>query len=289
MAGTSGQALRLEGIRIQLENSDEYSVQYRVHVQNIGWQDWKTDGEMAGTEGQALRLEAIEIKIIPKKIKGIVNIETPTNSQTVYTTGNVNVKGWKLANVSNTSIKAYIDNKQIEINKIEYFENKSVIESVEGYGNIIQNPKAGFKFNIDSTGLTDGNHNIKIELIKADKVIATSNLTFKLDKNIHVQYRSHVQNIGWQNYVEEGKLSGTTGKSYRVEAMNIKLVNAPKEIKIKYKAHVQNIGWQDWQENDAIAGTEGKSLRVEAIKIKLDGTEEYTVMYRTHVENIGWQ
>ena len=289
MAGTSGQALRLEGIRIQLENSDEYSVQYRVHVQNIGWQDWKTDGEMAGTEGQALRLEAIEIKIIPKKIKGIVNIETPTNSQTVYTTGNVNVKGWKLANVSNTSIKAYIDNKQIEINKIEYFENKSVIESVEGYGNIIQNPKAGFKFNIDSTGLTDGNHNIKIELIKADKVIATSNLTFKLDKNIHVQYRSHVQNIGWQNYVEEGKLSGTTGKSYRVEAMNIKLVNAPKEIKIKYKAHVQNIGWRDWQENDAIAGTEGKSLRVEAIKIKLDGTEEYTVMYRTHVENIGWQ
>ena len=39
---------------------------YRAHVENVGWQDWKTDGEMAGTTGESLGIEAIEIKIVKK-------------------------------------------------------------------------------------------------------------------------------------------------------------------------------------------------------------------------------
>ena len=34
-----------------------------VFKENIGWQDWKSDGEMSGTFGQSLRLEAIQIKL----------------------------------------------------------------------------------------------------------------------------------------------------------------------------------------------------------------------------------
>mgnify|MGYP003300653285 CR=1 FL=1 len=44
-----------------------YSIEYRVHVQNIGWQEWKTDGELAGTEGKNLRLEAIRIELTGTK------------------------------------------------------------------------------------------------------------------------------------------------------------------------------------------------------------------------------
>jgi len=29
-----------------------YRVQYRVHVQNIGWQPWVSDGVQAGTDGK---------------------------------------------------------------------------------------------------------------------------------------------------------------------------------------------------------------------------------------------
>lgn len=35
---------------------------YCTHVQNLGWQDWKSDGEISGTEGQRYRLEGIEIE-----------------------------------------------------------------------------------------------------------------------------------------------------------------------------------------------------------------------------------
>jgi len=34
---------------------------YQTHIQNIGWQDYATDGELSATEGRSLRLEGIKI------------------------------------------------------------------------------------------------------------------------------------------------------------------------------------------------------------------------------------
>ena len=36
-------------------------LRYRVHIENIGWQDWKYNGETAGTTGESKRVEALEI------------------------------------------------------------------------------------------------------------------------------------------------------------------------------------------------------------------------------------
>ena len=58
----------MEAIKIELEYSEEYSIMYRVHIQDIGWQEWKYDGEVAGTEGQSKRVEAIEIKLVDKSV-----------------------------------------------------------------------------------------------------------------------------------------------------------------------------------------------------------------------------
>jgi N-acetylmuramoyl-L-alanine amidase len=53
----------VKGITGQEIKSDEYhGLMYRVHVQNIGWQEWKKLGETAGTIGESLRIEALEIK-----------------------------------------------------------------------------------------------------------------------------------------------------------------------------------------------------------------------------------
>lgn len=39
------------------------SVSYQTHVENIGWQSWKSDGEMSGTSSLGLRLEGIEVEL----------------------------------------------------------------------------------------------------------------------------------------------------------------------------------------------------------------------------------
>ncbi len=57
LAGTTGEAKRLEAIKIFAD----IPVQYKVHVQDIGWTDYVPNGCMAGTTGESKRIEAIEI------------------------------------------------------------------------------------------------------------------------------------------------------------------------------------------------------------------------------------
>lgn len=290
-AGTSGQSLRLEGIKIQLENTEEYSVMYRVHVQNIGWQDWKSDGEMAGTSGQSLRLEAIEIKIVDKIQKGRICVDTII-SDTYYEDTSIKISGWKMANISDTKIKVTVDDKEdiIKDEDITYTTRQDVINAVEGYGTIKENPKPGFNFQINLTNLTAGEHTLKIKLLtKEGNELQTYTKKFKIDRNFRVKYSTHIQNVGWQTWKQDAATAGTSGKGLRLEAIKIEGINLPKGVTIKYQTHIQNIGWQEWKNNGELSGTSGKSLRLEGIKIKLEGTEEYSIMYRTHVENLGWQ
>ena len=86
-------------------------------------------------------------------------------------------------------------------------------------------------------------------------------------KATSVSYRTHVQTYGWQGYVKDGVMSGTSGQSKRLEGINIKLENQEYSGGIKYRTHVQTYGWQGYVENGAMSGTSGQSKRLEAIKI----------------------
>ena len=85
MSGTSGEAKRLEAIRIALtgEMAEHYDVYYRVHAQSFGWLGWAKNGEAAGTAGLAKRLEGIQIVLVPKngkapamRYQGITSVKT---------------------------------------------------------------------------------------------------------------------------------------------------------------------------------------------------------------------
>lgn len=58
--GTVGLSKRIEAIKIDVDAP----VEYRVHVQDIGWSQWQKIGTWIGTKGQAKRIEAIEFKIV---------------------------------------------------------------------------------------------------------------------------------------------------------------------------------------------------------------------------------
>ena len=64
-SGTTGQAKRLEAIKVDFANS-KYTgkLRYKTHVQTYGWEEnWTKGGQIAGTTGQAKRLEAIQIEL----------------------------------------------------------------------------------------------------------------------------------------------------------------------------------------------------------------------------------
>ena len=81
--GTSGEGLRLEGIRIELTGDIPAGagISYDVHVQNEGWMGAVANGEFAGTTNRSLRIEAIKINL------------TGLSGYDVYYRGHVQNKG----------------------------------------------------------------------------------------------------------------------------------------------------------------------------------------------------
>ena len=65
MAGTTGQSIRLEQIKLSLnQGSYDGNLKFRAHVQNFGWDaKWSQSGDTVGTTSNALRLEALRIKL----------------------------------------------------------------------------------------------------------------------------------------------------------------------------------------------------------------------------------
>lgn len=54
--------------------SSSPSISYQTHVQDYGWQSWKSNGEVSGTVGQSKRLEGINIKL--SNINGSIEYKT---------------------------------------------------------------------------------------------------------------------------------------------------------------------------------------------------------------------
>lgn len=129
-------------------------------------------------------------------------------------------------------------------------------------------------------------------MVLSTNVFATE-IDAKSDDTMGVTYRTHIENEGWtQGWMSDGALSGSEGKGYRLEAIEIELTgDVPEGLGIQYQTHIQNNGWsQGWVADGEISGSEGQGLRLEAIEIKLTGTDasDYSVKYRTHIQNDGW-
>ena len=51
-------------------------VTYQTHVQDYGWQDWRSDGAMSGTSGECKRLEGIRIQLSNQQYSGGIEYQT---------------------------------------------------------------------------------------------------------------------------------------------------------------------------------------------------------------------
>ena len=117
----------------------------------------------------------------------------------------------------------------------------------------------------------------------------SANLQVNYPTTPTVHYQTHIQNIGWQQSVTDGVMSGTVGQALQVEAMKL-AVTGNVSGSIQYRTDVQSIGWQDNVSNNALSGTTGKALRVEAVQMDLTGDlkSQYDIYYRVQIQNKGW-
>ncbi len=259
------------------ESSD---ISYQAHIQNIGWQEGKQDGQISGTTGQSKRVEAFRLQLVSQEFDG--NIEYRSYVQEAGWENQ-----WRSSNqISGTTGQSkYIEAIQVRLTgKMAMHYDVYYRVHIQNYGWL---DWASNGLYAGSKGLNKRIEAMQIRLIEKGKAsLKTDNENVGKD----VQYCTHVQNYGWQAYLYDGQTAGTTGLSLRLEAIKCALPGQEYAGSILYRTHVQTYGWLSWVKNGKLSGTTGQSKRLEAIQIKLVGeiAEYYDVYYRVHAQNYGW-
>ena len=263
-----------------LDTEKEPKVEYQTHVQSIGWQNLVSDGETAGTTGQALQLDAIRIKVEGGSSGGV-------KYQTL-----VQQDGWNNWVSDGADSGTVGQSKHLEAIRIrlkddlekQYDVYYRVHAEHFGWMDWAKDGEAA-----GTSGYSYCLEGIQIRLVKKGGEAPGSTAT-PYRSMPTVSYQTHVQSQGWQEEVSNGAVSGTVGKSLRLEGIKIRTSGSDVSGGITYKTHVQTYGWQNWVTDDALSGTTGESKRLEAIQIKLTGelANEFDVYYRVHAQHFGW-
>ena len=263
-SGTVGESKRLEAIQIKLPDGVSGSIEYRTHIQDIGWEkNWSKNGEVSGTEGQCKRLEAIQIRLTG---------EVEENYDVYYSVHaeNFGWLGWaKNGEEAGTAGYGY----RLEAIKIQLVAKGD--KAPELIGTIKEAMKArlvGYQTHVQDYGTQAYVYDGAMAGTEGEcKRMESIRMKLPSSVNSSIQYRSHVQNIGWEKkWASNGSLSGTTGQCKRLEAIQIKLSgDVAKNYDVYYRVHAQDYGWLAWAKNGESSGTEGYAKRLEAIEVRL--------------------
>ena len=263
-SGTEGQCKRLEAIQIKLPGGVSGSIEYRTHIQDIGWEkNWSKNGAVSGTEGQCKRLEAIQIRLTG---------EVEKNYDVYYSVHaeNFGWLGWaKNGEEAGTAGYGY----RLEAIRIQLVTKGD--KAPELIGTIKEAMKArlvGYQTHVQDYGTQAYVYDGAMAGTEGEcKRMESIRMKLPSSVNSSIQYRSHVQDIGWEkNWASNGSLSGTTGQCKRLEAIQIQLSgDVAKNYDVYYRVHAQDYGWLAWAKNGESSGTEGYAKRLEAIEVRL--------------------
>lgn len=109
---------------------------------------------------------------------------------------------------------------------------------------------------------------------------------------VGVTYRAHVRNVGWQAWMNETKMAGTTGQGLPIEALEF-LLPAGSSGTLSCTPYVTGLDWQSAVQATAVqtggtCGTTGQGRAVEALKLNLLKDPGRTVEFRCYLANFGW-
>ena len=223
IAGTTGRALQVEAIQIELlgAKASEYTIYFKAHCADVGWLGYAQGGNSVGTSAMSKRMEALEVVLLK-------------NPDTKDTSNRSFIKGYTNANLAYT---AHVENR----GDIGPVVGGSIIGTVgqrlriegltldinRGSGNEYLSGDIEYRTHVENIGwmpiVKNGafsgtkNQHKRVEAIQIQ-------LTGELSKYYDVYYRAHVENYGWLGWAKDTQIAGTTNCAYRMEALQIYIV-----------------------------------------------------------------
>lgn len=243
--------------------SDGVSVYYQEYSQDTGWQPWIRNEGDTDTPVKDLKIEALKIELV----------NAPEGAKIKYQAKFKNT-GWQSLVYSGTEVGSEGQSNELEAIRLS-------LENMPGYS---------VEYQVYTQGKGWGNWVVDGETAGSEiNSSAIIGIRIRIVKNIDAQYKIHVQDIGWEPYVQQGTIASTIGENRRIEAINIKLDNVPDGASVKYQVYIEGMSWQPWKMEGEDAGTVGQSLKIEAIRIMLINAPGYSIQYQVDVQNLGWQ
>lgn len=311
VAGSTGQAKRLEAIQIELTGkyAEQYDIYYRVHSQTYGWLDWAKNGQKAGSLAYAKRLEALEICLVEKD--GAAPGETADHYRypKISYEAHSQSYGWRGETFDNAVAGVTGQAKRMEALKISLPDTGDT----QGDGT----SKIRYRVYLQGTGWQDWKENgatagttgqeRRIEAIEM-------HLEGPIAQEYDIYYSVHMAKIGWSAYVMGNPdpaaiddIVGTKDLSKRIEAVKIQMVKkgdpAPSTSGTKYiegyqtadltyAGTIQGQGMSNAVVQGNTLGTTGQKKRLENIVVNLNRTNELTpaggIQYSVHLQSSGW-
>ncbi len=255
-------------------------INYTTHVQSYGWQTAVNNGNQSGTTGLSKRVEAIKIEV--GSGYGDLGVEYSSHVQGI---------GWQAPVTAGELSGTEGLSKRLEAIRIKLTGAEA--EKYDIYYRIHSQTYGwlGWAKNGESAGTQGFGKRIEaLQIVVKKKGEAAPGSTDGAFKQRLLGYSSHVQTYGWQSTVYDGDMSGTEGRSKRLEGIIISLKSHSNQEHLRYRTHVQTYGWQDWVTGGNMSGTEGRSKRLEAICIELtdEMARDYDIYYRVHAQTFGW-
>lgn len=116
-------------------------------------------------------------------------------------------------------------------------------------------------------------------------------VSYQISMNCYaaVRYQSHITDYGWMGWGDAGSISGTTGQSRQMEAIQLVLAHVP-GASIRSSVHLGGVGWTGEDYDGQVAGTTWQSRQIEAFRIWLNNAPAGCgISYDAHLAGIGWQ
>lgn len=267
-AGTTGRALGIEALRIELDNAQyEGDIEYSVYVKGEGWQNYVSGADIAGTVGKAKPLEAVKVRLTGE-IANYYDVYYRVHSS------NIGWQGWTCSNKGAGTLDYGHQMEAIQLQLVSKLEMAPQTSPDAFFANYLT-----YQTHVSNIGWMDVADEGNVAGTERGYSIEAFQLNLKqTGYSGGVEYRSHIADVGWEDaWKTNHDISGTTGQARAVQAVQIRLSGEVSNYyDIAYRTYVFGIGWMKWAENGTTSGTEGLAIPIQAMQVRL--VEKNTVI-----------
>ncbi len=167
-------------------------------------------GEYKDSQGSIYNIKSGKVREVIKNAKypGTMWVDSPAKDSR-HSSNVISVSGWALSEESGDIIRIYLDDKYIcDAPRKQRSDVFDVYPN--SYGGIALNPQPGFEYNLNISGVSNGNHIIRIENIAKDKktIIQSREVQFSVvrleKKHAGIDVSKYQGNINWQAVKNSG-------------------------------------------------------------------------------------